>query len=46
MNGYEPVSLAQYCNAGAGVYGGNEPTTGRQVFRGLPFDIGSGDASR
>ena len=46
MSGYEPVTLADYCNTGTGIYGENKPKTGRQVFHGLPFEIGGADSSR
>ena len=44
MSGYEPVTLADYCNTGTGIYGENKPKTGRQVFHGLPFEIEIGRA--
>ncbi len=46
MNDYQPLDLSAWCNAGLDVLG-EDPTApiGQQVFRGLPFLVGSQDSS-
>ena len=44
MNGYRPLELSRWCNAGPDVLGeGREAATGTQMLRGLPFQIGGVD---
>ena len=46
MLDYEPVDLSSWCNAGPQALGeGGEALLGRQSLRGLPFLVGSDDAS-
>jgi hypothetical protein len=41
MNGYEPIDLARWCNAGLeAIETMRKPPVGEQVFHGLPFSIG------
>jgi hypothetical protein len=41
MNGYEPLDLSAWCNAGQEVLGDGQPApVGRQSLRGLPFQVG------
>jgi hypothetical protein len=43
---YEPLDLSPVCNAGREIArAGHIPATGTQVFRGLPFQIGSSESS-
>ena len=45
MNDYEPLDLSALCNAGTELLGEDQdPPRGSQRFRGLPFQIGPGDA--
>ena len=42
MNGYEPLDLSAWCNAGLEVLGEDQSAPiGAQTFRGLPFLVGS-----
>ena len=45
MQDYEPLDLSALCNAGTELLGEDQdPPRGSQRFRGLPFQIGPGDA--
>ncbi|MCE9592010.1 MAG: CehA/McbA family metallohydrolase [Planctomycetes bacterium] len=41
MKDYHPLNLTRVCNVNASFIGFGEPPVGRQIFHGLPFQIGS-----
>jgi len=46
MQDYQPLDIKALCNVGPNVYGqGGNPPVGKQLFHGLPFQIGSGEGA-